>query len=40
MGPVDIKDCFHMYFQSFHKITQVTKQQGQLEKTLNLQLYR
>ena len=33
-----LKDKFHLYFQSFHKIARVAKQQGQFVKTLKIQV--
>ena len=35
MGPREIKDYFHAYFQSFHKITRDAKRQGNLENFEN-----
>ena len=38
MKPSRIKDKFHAYFQSFHKIARVAQRRGQFVKTLKTQV--
>ena len=38
MRPSRIKDKFHAYFQSFHKIARVAQRRGQFVKTLKIQV--
>ena len=38
MRPSRIKDKFHAYFQSFHKIAEVAQRRGQFVKTLKIQV--